>query len=148
VLLKQYRQKRKFAVTPEPEGSILRTSKDRFVVHDHFAGKAGHHHDFRLEMNGVLKSWAIPKRMPNKEGVKRLAIQVEDHPIDYINFRGKIPKGFYGAGTVKILDEGKYRLKERKKDKIVLELNGKKLRGHYCLIKFKKDKQWLIFKMK
>jgi DNA ligase D-like protein (predicted 3'-phosphoesterase) len=126
----------------------LKASKNRFVVHSHFAEKAGHHHDFRLEMKGVLKSWAVPKGISEKEGIKRLAIRTEDHPVDYIDFQGKIPKGLYGAGTVEIFDKGEYELKERKKDRIVFRLKGKKFKGYYCLVKIGKDKQWIIFKMK
>lgn len=89
--------------------------------------KARHHHDFRLEMEGVLKSWAIPKLMPEKLGERKLAIQVEDHPISYISFKGEIPKCEYGAGRVEIFDNGNYKLIEKSQNKIVFELNGKKL---------------------
>ena len=146
--LEKYRQKRKFEKTAEPKGKIEKTGKNRFVVHDHFAEKAGHHHDFRLEMDGVLKSWAIPKGIPEKKGVKRLAISMEDHPIDYIDFEGEIPEGLYGAGIVKIFDKGKYELIEKTKDRIIFGLKGKKLKGNYNLIKFKKSNQWLLFRVK
>jgi len=146
--LKKYQQKRKFEETLQPKGKVLKISKNRFVIHNHFAERAGHHHDLRLEMEGVLKSWAAPKGIPEKKGIKHLAIQTEDHPVDYINFKGEIPKGLYGTGTVKIFDKGKYKLKEKGKDRIIFELKGKKLNGDYCLIKFKKNKQWLIFKIK
>ncbi len=99
-------------------------------------------------MGGVLKSWAIPKTPPVKEGVKRLAVQVEDHPIDYANFEGTIPEGLYGAGTVEIWDKGEYTLKERDKDKLVFEIKGDKLKGIYCLVRFKERKNWLFFKKK
>lgn len=146
--LKEYWKKRDFKKTPEPKGKVEKTQKQRFVIHDHYAKKAGHHHDLRLEMEGVLKSWAVPKLVPEKEGKKVLAIQVEDHPVDYINFRGKIPEGEYGEGKVEIFDKGNYRLIEKEKDKIVFELKGKKLKGKYCLLKFKKGKnQWLLFKI-
>jgi len=147
--LEKYWKKRNFEKTPEPKGKIFKTRKTRFVVHDHFAEKAGHHHDFRLEMEGVLKSWAVPKLVPEEKGIKRLAIKVEDHPIDYINFKGIIPKGEYGAGKVEIFDKGNYKLIEKDENKIVFELEGKKLKGVYNLIKLKgKKNQWLIFKSK
>lgn len=146
--LKEYWQKRKFEKTPEPKGKILKTKKNRFVVHDHFAERARHHHDLRLEMERVLKSWAVPKGVPEKIGKKVLAIQTEDHPIDYIDFKGEIPKGLYGAGIVKIFDKGKYELIEKTENRIIFELKGEKLKGNYSLIKFKKPNQWLLFKTK
>jgi len=147
--LRKYWEKRKFEKTLEPKGKVLKTSKNRFVVQEHFAEKAGHHHDFRLEMEGVLKSWAVPKGVPEKTGIKRLAISVEDHPVDYINFEGEIPKDLYGAGTVKIFDKGKYKLVEKTKDRVIFELEGKKLKGDYALIKMKGRKdQWLMFRTK
>jgi DNA ligase D-like protein (predicted 3'-phosphoesterase) len=146
--LEKYWQKRKFRKTPEPKGKIKFTNKRRFVVHDHYAKKAGHHHDFRLEMEGVLKSWAVPKLVPEKSGKKVLAVQVEDHPVDYINFKGEIPDGEYGAGKVKIFDKGEYKLIDKKENKIVFELKGKKLKGKYVLLKFRKSDKWLLFKTK
>ena len=122
-----------------------------FVVHEHFAKR--HHYDLRLEMNGVLKSWAIPKEIPIKKGERRLAIQTEDHELSYADFEGEIPKGFYGAGTVKIFDKGEYKLLEVSDDKIVFFLKGKKIFGKYALIKMKswKDKdmenKWIIVKL-
>lgn len=145
--LKKYWQKRKFKETPEPKGKIKKVSKNRFVLQEHWASH--HHFDFRLEMEGVLKSWAVPKGLPEKIGVKRLAIQTEDHPVDYINFEGKIPQGLYGAGIVKIFDKGKYELIEKTGNRISFKLNGKKLKGNYSLIKLKGRKnQWLLFKIK
>ena len=161
--LKAYHKKRKFNETPEPKGKVLRIQKRRFVVQEHWA--KAHHFDFRLEMEGVLKSWAVPKGVPEKIGIKRLAISVEDHPIEYANFEGKIPKGLYGAGRVKIFDKGNYNLIEKTKDynlptafsrslreqapRILFTLKGKKLKGNYCLIKMKGRKnQWLLFKTK
>jgi DNA ligase D-like protein (predicted 3'-phosphoesterase) len=100
-------------------------------------------------MEGVLKSWAVPKLVPEEKGIKRLAVQVEDHPIDYIDFKGIIPKGEYGAGEVKIFDKGNYKLIEKDENKIVFKLKGKKLKGIYTLLKLKgKKNQWLIFKTK
>ena len=119
-----------------------------FVIQKH---KAAHlHYDFRLEKDGVLKSWAIPKEPPVKENIKRLAIQVEDHELGYANFEGQIPKGEYGAGTVEIWDKGYYVPLKFEPKEIIVELKGKKLKGTYCLIKLKpnlsQDKNWLIFK--
>jgi bifunctional non-homologous end joining protein LigD len=144
--LKKYQQKRKFGQTPEPKGKILETSKDRFVVQEHWASH--HHFDFRLETAGVLKSWAVPKGVPEKTGLRRLAVQTEDHPVAYIDFAGKIPEGLYGAGTVKIFDKGKYKLIKKNKNRIIFELKGKKLKGKYTLIKFKRPNQWLLFRIK
>ncbi|RJS84666.1 3'-phosphoesterase [Candidatus Bathyarchaeota archaeon] len=106
------------------------------------------HWDLRLEMDGVLKSWAVPKEPPEERGVRRLAIMVEDHPIEYANFEGVIPEGQYGAGIVEIWDKGTYRLIDRKPNKIVFEINGKRLKGKYCLLRFKGEKNWLFFKAK
>ena len=97
-------------------------------------------------MNGVLKSWAVPKEPPKSPNIKRLAVQVEDHPLGYAKFEGTIPEGQYGAGTVEIWDKGFYTLKEKTEDKIIFELKGEKLKGTYCLIRFKGDKNWLFFK--
>jgi len=120
----------------------------RFVVQEHHATHL--HWDFRLEMDGVLKSWAIPKDPPTKPNIKRLAIPVEDHPLDYINFEGVIPEGGYGAGTVKIWDSGTYELESRTPSKIVFRLLGKKMRGRYVLIQTKWGKgiNWLLFQAK
>ena len=117
----------------------------RFVVHEHHAAHL--HWDLRLEMDGVLKSWAVPKGIPLEEGLKRLAIQTEDHDLDYINFEGEIPKGYYGAGKVIIWDSGEYELEERTENKIVFIAYGEKMKGRYALIKFK-DNNWLLFKTK
>jgi len=97
-------------------------------------------------MDGVLKSWAVPKTPPMEPSVKRLAVQVEDHELSYIDFEGTIPEGMYGAGKVEIWDKGTYTLKHRSKDKIEFTLNGEKLDGNYVLIRFKGDKNWLLFK--
>lgn len=115
-----------------------------FVVHEHNAKRL--HWDLRLEMEGVLKSWAVPKEPSTEVGVKRLAIQVEDHDIEYADFEGTIPEGMYGAGTVRIWDKGQFNLLEKKQNGLTIEFKGKKLVGKYSLIKFKGDKQWLLFK--
>ena len=117
-----------------------------YVIQKHQASHL--HWDLRLEMDGVLKSWAVPKEPPVKSGIRRLAVQVEDHPIEYANFEGVIPEGQYGAGIVEIWDKGTYRLIERTPDKIVFEIHGKRLKGKYCLLRFKGEKNWLFFKKK
>lgn len=147
-MLEDYRNKRNFNTTPEPEGGVNQnsTGKTRFVVQEHHASHL--HWDFRLEMDGVLKSWALPKGMPVKKGEKRLAVQTEDHPLDYIDFEGVIPEGEYGAGRVTIWDRGTYRLKNRTDDKIEFFLDGKKSTGRFVLIRFKgQDKNWLLIKL-
>lgn len=118
----------------------------RFVIQKHDATHL--HYDFRLEMDGVLKSWAIPKEPPTQPSVKRLAVQVDDHELSYIGFEGTIPEGRYGAGKVEIWDKGTYSLKHRSKDMILFTLHGEKLSGDYTLIRFKEDKNWLFFKKK
>ncbi len=118
----------------------------RFVVQEHWASH--HHFDFRLEMDNFLKSWAVPKGIPEKAGVKHLAIAVEDHNLDYIDFEGEIPEGSYGAGVVKIFDKGDYKLIKRSEHSLIFELNGKVLNGKYKLIKFKEPNQYLLFRMK
>lgn len=118
-----------------------------YVVQLHKATRL--HYDLRLEMDGVLKSWAIPKTPPRKKGIKRLAIQTEDHDIEYADFEGDIEEGVYGAGSVRIWDKGTFEIKLREKNKIVICINGEKLKGGYCLVKFKEqEKNWLFFKCK
>lgn len=116
----------------------------RFVVQEHHARNL--HWDFRLEKDGALKSWAVPKGVPEKKLVKRLAIQVDDHELDYINFEGEIEEGEYGAGTVKIWDSGTYSLEAESPKRIVFELAGKRLTGKYSLVHLK-EKQWLLIKI-
>ena len=120
-------------------------SSGRFVVQRHHATHL--HYDFRLEMEGVLKSWAIPKEPPVEVGVKRLAVEVEDHPIEYIDFEGIIPEGMYGAGKVEVWDKGTYVLRSKEAKKIEFRLYGTKLHGNYVLIKFKNN-NWLFFRKK
>jgi len=117
-------------------------------VHHHFASHE--HFDFRLEYRGTLKSWAVPKTPPRTPGVKRLAIEVPNHPLSYAKFKGTIPKGQYGAGKVKIWDKGTYDLIEKTKDKYMVDLHGKKLKGIYYLTNFNVagKKKWLLFKKK
>jgi len=99
-------------------------------------------------MDNVLKSWAVPKEPSTEVGVKRLAVQVEDHSLDYADFEGEIPEGEYGAGKVEIWDKGTYKLLNRKDNKLVFELYGKKLKGKYTLVQFTKEKKnWLLFRI-
>lgn len=120
--------------------------KRRFVVQEHHATRL--HWDLRLELDGVLKSWAVPKEPPLRPGIRRLAIEVEDHPLSYIDFEGIIAEGQYGAGIVKIWDKGTYVMESRKPEKMVFILNGEKMRGGYVLLRFKEEGQWLLFKKK
>jgi DNA ligase D-like protein (predicted 3'-phosphoesterase) len=143
--LESYKKKRQLSKTPEPGPKIKKTKLSRFVVQEH---RASHlHWDFRLELDGALKSWAVPRGLPEEPGIRRLAVEVEDHPVGYINFEGTIPKGEYGAGTVKIWDKGTFTLKRRTEDAYEFWLKGKRLKGKYALIRFK-GKNWLILKTK
>jgi len=145
VILAVYKKKRDFAKTPEPKGKIVKSKKGLiFVVHEHWA--RSHHYDFRMEIDGVLKSWAVPKNLPRKVGEKRLAVQVEDHPLEYGSFEGVIPGGQYGAGKVKIWDKGKLEIKEKTPNSIKFILYGKKLKGNFSIFHpptFEK-KSWLL----
>jgi len=125
---------------------LIEQFSGKFVVQRHHARRL--HYDFRLEMDGVLKSWAVPKEPPLEPGVKRLAVEVEDHPLDYAEFEGVIPEGMYGAGKVEIWDKGRYQLKRRSNDKIEFTLNGEKMKGDYALIRFRGDRNWLLIKKK
>jgi bifunctional non-homologous end joining protein LigD len=141
--LKEYREKRRFAVTPEPAGkTAAENRKDApriFVVQKHRASRL--HYDFRLEWNGTLLSWAVPKGPSPDPSVKRLAMQVEDHPIDYANFEGVIPEGEYGGGTVMVWDKGTWEPEQPdpeaalKKGDLKFTLHGKKLHGSWVLVR-------------
>lgn len=162
--LEKYTAKRKFTQTKEPKAKLARSKKGlRFVVQRHAASRL--HYDFRLEMDGVLKSWAVPKGPSLNPSDKRLAVMVEDHPYSYRNFEGTIPKGNYGAGEVEIWDEGNYEAIQKKgntKDESILlkeleagslkfYLHGKKLQGEFALVKIKADAEenaWLLIKHK
>lgn len=144
--LEEYRWKRRFKRTSEPVGEEGGGGGgNRFVVHKHQASHL--HYDFRLEMDGVLKSWAVPKGVPEVPGVRRLAVQVEDHPIEYLDFAGEIPQGEYGAGTVEIWDRGKFKLARGEPDQLEFNLEGEKLTGGYVLI-HTAGKNWLLLKRK
>ncbi len=147
--LEDYKAKRDFERTGEPEGKVEAGIEGIFVVQEHHASHL--HYDFRLALDGVLKSWAVPKGIPEEKKVRKLAVQVEDHPLGYATFEGSIPKGQYGAGEVKIWDKGSFQLLERGPDKLVFKLAGERLKGAYALVRFKgkeKDsKNWLIMKL-
>ncbi|RKD13812.1 DNA ligase D [Pelobium manganitolerans] len=157
--LEKYNEKRDFTATKEPKGGKSANKKLRFVVQRHHASHL--HYDFRLELDGVLKSWAVPKGPSLNPKDKRLAMMVEDHPYDYKDFEGEIPKGNYGAGTVSIFDEGFYHsLADERKDDVKtlhaglhsgnlkFSLNGKILKGEFALVRLKnaEDNSWLLIK--
>lgn len=146
--LKKYQTKRNFQKTTEPKGEEQQRGQSIFMVHKHYARNL--HYDFRLEDGGVLKSWAVPKGPPTEAGIKRLAVQVEDHPIGYGNFEGVIPEGEYGAGKVEIWDKGPVEFIKNEPAEIVVKLKGKKLKGEYVLVQPKSfdKKQWLLLKTK
>ncbi len=117
----------------------------RFVVHRHDASRL--HWDLRLERDGVLKSWAVPKEPPVAPGVKRLAVEVEDHDLEHIDFEGEIPEGEYGAGTVSTWDEGTYDLLSEHDRRLKLAFRGRRLQGEYVLVPLE-GKNWLFFRTK
>lgn len=139
--LETYKGKRDFEKTPEPVGKIVTGSNNNFVVHRHHATNL--HYDLRLEKDGVLKSWAVPKGFPPRPGVKRLAVQTEDHPMEYLTFHGKIPKGEYGGGDMWIYALGKYQITKEKKDGFYFRLNSKEMSGEYR-IHNTKGKEYLL----
>ena len=124
----------------------LNIPRPYYMIHKHTTKKRVHY-DLRLESEGVLKSWAIPKQPSSDVRTKRLAIQVEDHALEYGTWHGIIPEGNYGAGSVEIWDHGSYETIEQSMNKWVINIKGRKLKGIFCLIKFK-DKNWLFFKKK
>ncbi len=161
--LRTYRAKRDFHRTREPKGKTSKSGRKRiFVVHEHHAKRL--HYDFRLEADGVLKSWAVPKGPSLDPIQKRLAVHVEDHPLEYAKFKGTIPEGQYGAGRVFIWDHGTYdNLLDQKSEpqsvsegiqagRLEFALHGRKLRGNFALIRLRsarpKDDNWLLIKMK
>jgi bifunctional non-homologous end joining protein LigD len=155
--LEEYRRKRRFDLTPEPSGKDAQaTSENTFVVQKHAARRL--HYDFRLAINGTLKSWAVPKGPSLSSADKRLAVQTEDHPLEYGGFEGKIPEGSYGAGTVMVWDRGTFNVegsldarKQLEREEIKFNLNGEKLRGSFVLVKLRhseKGNEWLMMKHK
>jgi DNA ligase D-like protein (predicted 3'-phosphoesterase) len=145
--LDKYNEKRNFSETPEPKPiKESKTIGNIYLIHEHHASHL--HWDLRLEMDGVLRSWAVPKEPSTDPAVKRLAVMVEDHPLEYAKFEGTIPEGNYGAGTVKIWDRGKFDILEKTEKGFVVKLNGSKLNGTYVLFKFKPPKNWLFFRKK
>ena len=155
-----YNKKRNFKNTPELKGGAGKINSFRFVVQRHNASRL--HYDFRLELGGVLKSWAVPKGPSMNPEDKRLAVMVEDHPVSYIDFEGAIPKGNYGAGIVEIWDKGLFfpinkeieKISEReallalKKGELKFFLKGEKLEGEFVLVRLKDSKNWLLIKHK
>lgn len=119
-----------------------------FVVQEHHART--HHYDFRLEHDGVLKSWAVPRGMPDGPGEKRLAVETEDHPLDYASFEGDIPEGEPGAGRVLLWDHGTFQILSWENDRIEVFLEGQRLQGKFVLLRFRKagDKDWLVLRVK
>jgi len=155
--LEEYRRKRRFDLTPEPSGKdVQATSENTFVVQKHAARRL--HYDFRLAINGTLKSWAVPRGPSLSSADKRLAVQTEDHPLEYGGFEGKIPEGSYGAGTVMVWDRGTFTVegtldarKQLEREEIKFNLNGEKLRGSFVLVKLRhseKGNEWLMMKHK
>ncbi|HEX3128913.1 MAG TPA: DNA polymerase ligase N-terminal domain-containing protein, partial [Thermoanaerobaculia bacterium] len=157
--LQEYKRKRDFKKTPEPAGKVKEQKGNSFVIQKHAATRL--HYDFRLEMEGVLRSWAVPKGPSLDPAEKRLAVHVEDHPLDYGGFEGIIPKGQYGGGTVLVWDRGTWHLEEDsekdpvkayKKGKLKFRLEGEKLHGRWNLVRMHGEKagenkeNWLLFK--
>jgi bifunctional non-homologous end joining protein LigD len=149
--LELYAKKRDFKKTAEPGAKVARgKTQNRFVIQKHAASRL--HYDFRLEIDGVLKSWAVPKGMPFAKGEKRLAVHVEDHPVSYIHFEGTIPQGQYGGGTVMVWDLGTFStphenpLSELEHGKLHFTLAGKKLKGEWYLVQLRGSDQWLLIK--
>jgi bifunctional non-homologous end joining protein LigD len=139
--LADYDRKRHFEQTPEPPGGGVDTPGNRFVIQKHAATRL--HYDLRLEREGVLLSWAVPKGLPTAPGERRLAVRTEDHPLEYLDFEAWIPDGNYGAGEMRIFDRGTYEAPEWEPKKMTVRLNGERLRGEYHLVKTNQD--WLIF---
>lgn len=143
--LAKYRSKRDFSRTPEPRHSGSSKGRPRFVVHEHHARRL--HWDLRLEHDGVLLSWAIPNGIPEDPKHNRKAIQVEDHPISYLEFQGEIPRGSYGAGEVRIWDSGFYECEKLRSDELIVVFDGQRLQGRYALFRAGEQNDWMIHRM-
>jgi len=145
-LLEEYYAKRDFNETNEPMGGANTGTGNSYLIQKHEATRL--HYDLRLERDGVLVSWAVPKGLPEEPGDRRLAIQTEDHPLEYGGFEGTIPRGQYGAGQVEIWDRGFYVPVRWQPDKIEVVIAGERINGRYELVRFDKagEKEWLIFK--
>jgi bifunctional non-homologous end joining protein LigD len=147
--LREYERKRDFSATPEPEPRDLRpATRDlpRFVIHEHSATRL--HWDLRLERDGVLMSWAVPNGIPQDPKENRLAVRTEDHPIEYLDFHGEIPRGEYGAGTMTIWDTGTYEAEKFRSDEVILTFQGNRVQGRYALFSTgRDDKDWMIHRM-
>jgi len=158
--LQRYQAKRHFDRTPEPRGSVppraRRAERLRFVVQRHAASTL--HYDFRLEMDGVLKSWAVTKEPAEDSAVKRLAVRTEDHPLEYADFEGDIPEREYGAGHVDLWDQGAWvpdepPLTAMRRGKLTFELKGRRMKGRWALIRMgnastRKKDLWLLMKVR
>ncbi len=145
--LATYDAKRDFTITPEPPPSVPETTGDRFVIQKHAARRL--HYDLRLERDGVLCSWAVPRGLPTAPGERRLAVRTEDHPLEYLDFEAWIPSGQYGAGEMRIFDKGTYDAPEWEPKKITVRLHGERVRGEYHLVKTSGSRgsgqDWLVF---
>ena len=139
--LDNYKKKRDFDKTPEPRAIIPEGRGDAFVVHRHHASHL--HYDLRLEQDGVLRSWAVPRGLPPLPGIKRLAVATEDHPLEYLNFEGAIPKGQYGGGDMWIFAQGRYEVTKEKKDGFYFKLLSRDITAEYR-IHLMKEKEWLL----
>jgi len=145
IRLEEYYAKRDFAATPEPAGGHTPGPGNSFVIQEHHSRRT--HWDLRLERDGVLVSWAVPKGVPTEAGDRRLAVQTEDHPLEYSGFEGVIPKGRYGAGSVEIWDRGFYVPVRWLEDKVDVVLAGRRLKGRYELVQTSREKrEWLLFR--
>ena len=139
--LESYSKKRRFEKTPEPQPADIIGQKSAFVVHRHHASRL--HYDLRLEQDGVLKSWAVPKGLPPRPGIMRLAVNVEDHPLEYVDFEGAIPKGEYGGGMMWKFAQGRYEITKQKKDGFYFRLQSRELNAEYRTHRTKEN-QWLL----